>query len=323
MNNGRPWLLAQVSCLVLGVVACGSSRGSASNDVAPGADNRASTQDAGPPAGYVRYTSSTIKVPANTSSQWFEWVAPPADHDVDIVDIEGWQSKGGHHALLYATTDIQPVGTVKPWDNQEILQGHILGGVGGEAGVTIKLPAGAVYRLHAGQALALQTHYLNAGVDAIEASSRLDVKVGEPSTSDVVASTFGNSSLTFSVPAQSKYQLQLKCTIATDVSFLMFTNHMHQWGTSATTVLTDATGAQHVLKDDPVWNAEWITDPNYAMFTVAAPRALHAGDVLTTTCSWSNTTDSALVFPEEMCAFAGAFIGDKDVSCLDGSWQTL
>ncbi|MGH7438622.1 MAG: hypothetical protein ACRENE_23280 [Polyangiaceae bacterium] len=306
-------------CLLLGGVACsGTPDRSSPGGAAPGA----SSHDAGAPAGYVRYSASTVTVAPGTSPQFFEWVAPPAATDADVVDIVGWQSKGGHHALLYATTDVQPVGTVKPWSNDELLQGHILGGVGGEAGTAIALPQGAVFRLHKGQALAIQTHYLNPGSEPLDVSSWLDVKMGEPTASDVVASTFGNSTLTLSVPAQSTmYQEQLKCTVGQDMRLLMFTNHMHQWGTSASTVLTDSTGTPRDLKVDPVWNPEWTTNADYTKLTVAAPQVIHAGDILTTTCTYDNTTDGALTVPAEMCAFAAFFIGPSDLTCLDGKWQ--
>jgi len=37
----------------------------------------------------------------------------PFDHDVDVVDVQGYQSTGGHHAVAFSYTDTgnQQLGT--------------------------------------------------------------------------------------------------------------------------------------------------------------------------------------------------------------------
>lgn len=270
-----------------------------------------------PPPGYVRFTSTAVAVGAGTSSQWLQWVQAPVDHDVDVIDIQGQQSVGGHHAVLYATTDIQPVGTVQPWKDADITSAHFLGGIGGEGGSALKLPEGAVFRLRAGQALALQLHYLNPTAQALQGTTQMDVKFGAPSPSDRLASLVTNTALTFQVPAQGKLHVDVSCTLSQDVSLLMFSNHLHQWGTSAVTQLVDGTGTETVLKSDPVWNSEWTTNPDFTKMTVAAPLTLKAGDTIKTGCDWTNTTAQPLAFPAEMCVFIGFYLGDADVGCID------
>jgi hypothetical protein len=276
----------------------------------------------GPPAGYVRFTSTEVAVAPGTSDQWFQWVQAPLDHDVDIAEIQGRQGPGGHHAVLYSTTDIQPVGTLRPWQDANIVTSHFLGGIGGDGGSALQLPAGAVFRLHAGQALAIQMHYLNATAQPLKGTTQLDVKFATPSPTDRLVSLVTNTAVTFTVPAQNTGHVDMSCTLGKDVSLLMFTNHMHQWGTSVQTVLQDTTGAQTVLKSDPVWNSEWTTNPNLTKMTLASPLLLKAGETIKTGCNWSNTTNQALTFPAEMCVFVGFYLGDTDVGCIDSGMFT-
>lgn len=38
-------------------------------------------------------------------------------------------------------------------------------------------------------------------------------------------------------------------------------------------------------------------------------------------CRWDNTSDSALIFPREMCVLFGWQIGaDADTTCVNGTW---
>src|SRR5262249_29850705 len=53
------------------------------------------SSSSGPPEGYVRYTTNPLVVAPGYSAQWFEWVAPPVDHDLNVVDIIGTQSRSG------------------------------------------------------------------------------------------------------------------------------------------------------------------------------------------------------------------------------------
>jgi hypothetical protein len=230
-----------VGSLVLAtLLACGASD--------HGAETAGDAGSAGPAPGYVRFVTKAVTVPANTSSQWLQWVQAPMDHDVDIADIQGSQSAGGHHAVLYSTSDVEPVGTLKSWKDADITTSHFLGGIGGEGGSALRLPAGAVFRLKAGQALALQAHYLNASAQPLQGTTQLDVKFADRSPSDRLVSLLTNTALTFNVPAQAQGHVDISCTLTRDASILMFTNHMHQWGTSALTQLVDTAGTTSVLR---------------------------------------------------------------------------
>src|SRR5262252_3836137 len=68
-----------------------------------------------PPAakpGFERYIAPEVKdVNPGDDLMFCQWVAPASDVDRQVVVTTGYQSLGGHHVILYATKDIEPVGT--------------------------------------------------------------------------------------------------------------------------------------------------------------------------------------------------------------------
>jgi hypothetical protein len=50
---------------------------------------------------------------------------------------------------------------------------------------------------------------------------------------------------------------------------------------------------------------------------------LTTGSKLVTRCVWNNHTAAKLSFPDEMCAFLGFYIGDRDRACANGNWVDL
>jgi len=69
------------------------------------------------------------------------------------------------------------------------------------------------------------------------------------------------------------------------------------------------------LKDDPAWVGEWATNPNFSRVPLAEPIVLPAGTELQETCSWNNTTNRDLGFPDEMCAFFAFHLDSVDRQC--------
>src|SRR6476620_7580907 len=82
--------------------------------------------------GYLRYTADAVTLQPGETAQFVQWVSPAIDHDVDIVAVRGSQSAGGHHALLYASPDLEPVGTTRKWEAADQITARFLGGTGGE-----------------------------------------------------------------------------------------------------------------------------------------------------------------------------------------------
>src|SRR6185312_6773974 len=79
--------------------------------------------DPGPvPAGFTRYVTPVVpQIPAGTDTMVCQWLSDPTDATEDVLAIGGAQSRLGHHVVLYATADAQPVGTSRPCEQTDML----------------------------------------------------------------------------------------------------------------------------------------------------------------------------------------------------------
>lgn len=315
-----------LSCLAvssLGLLAgCGSDVG---NGASPATD---STRDGNshvhpttggqrpaPLAGYQRFEAKPTPVGPGETSMIAQWVAPAFDRDVDVLDIRGWQSSVGHHAVLFGTVDVQPVGTEREWQNQDQLTARFIGGSGGEAGGQIKLPEGVVTRIPKGFGLMMQIHYMNTSRKEVMGESIVDVKLADASPERRVASFFTSTTLNFELAPQAKTAVDVTCKLKQDIPLLMFANHQHHLGTRVYTEQIHPDGTRVDVKRDEQWNYEWAFNPNFSHRPIDSPFMLKAGNTLHTRCEWMNTGTTAVKFPDEMCVFVGFFLGEEDILC--------
>ncbi len=297
--------------LTLGLAACGNAD-SQPNTTPPAVE--------GPPEGYTRFEPKAIELAAGEEQVLCQFVAGPAEADMDILDITGEQGFPGHHAVLFATSATEPVGTTRPCTDQDQVDQKFLGGVGGE-GASDAFPAGAAIRLKKGQSLVMNVHYLNTSNQKVTGHSQLDVKFATPSPDRPQASFFTNVAFQFALSPHSEATAEAKCVLPHDVKFLDFSNHMHDLGIDIATEVIHADGTTEMLQRDDDWQYEWQFNPPRQQWSLDAPHILKAGDTVHTTCSWNNTTSEMVTFPREMCISLGFILSDKDVNCVDGKWN--
>jgi len=297
--------------LTLGLVACGNAD-DGTGTTEPGAESK-------PPEGYTRFEPQTVEMAPGEEVILCQFVAPPAEADMDILDITGEQGFPGHHAILFATSANEPVGTTRPCTDQDQVDQKLLGGVGGE-GASDAFPEGAVIRLKKGQSLLMNVHYLNTSDKKVTGHSRLDVKFAPPSPDKPQASFFTSGAYQFALSPHGEATAETKCVLPHDVQFLDFANHMHDLGVDIDTKIIHADGSVEELQRDEGWQYEWQFNPPRKLWSVGSPFTLKAGDTLHTTCSWNNTSAEMITFPREMCIATGFILADKDVNCADGKW---
>ncbi|MGH7434991.1 MAG: hypothetical protein ACRENE_04890 [Polyangiaceae bacterium] len=326
---------------VLSEGACGSSEQTKESTAASGSPG--AFQPPALPNGYLRLTANPIRVPAGSDVTHCQYVMAPLDRDVDIVDVTGSQSTFGHHdvAFSYAPQPGDEVGSevkcmmgnneftsgvssTSSGVSAQALGGSFLGGAGPK-GATTKLPAGVAFRLPKGQGVVLNLHYINPSGAAVTGYAYMDLKLAEVDPNRLIAALFVNINGSFTLPPSAPTDSSMDCVAQSDVNLIMVANHMHEYGTHATSsVVRKDTGAIEVLRVDPVWTADMVNNPTYARWDVASPFVLHAGDTIRTSCSWENTSAAAIMFPREMCitaAFALATgANPKAPACYNGSW---
>lgn len=306
-------LKSALGVLVLGLAAGGCAGAAPTPEPEPGAV----------PEGYTRFVTSPVELSPGEEIIVNEWLSLPSGEDLDVLDVRGEESPLLHHFILYSTTDAKPVGTTRPWqDSDQITLGvRLLGGFGSEAVGSYRPPSGIVFRLMEGRSMLANVHYLNTSSDTVVTHAQVDVKLGPPSPDNQVAGMFITLDPFVSLPPQAETSLDVSCVVQHDIGLFSWANHMHELGTSVYSEVLREGEKPTDLRRDPTWDAEWAFNPRFVSWPPEAPLMLHAGDTVHTHCVFQNPGAEAVSFPHEMCLGLGFFVGDKDVTCLSGSWQ--
>ncbi|HMJ51614.1 MAG TPA: hypothetical protein VK540_06040 [Polyangiaceae bacterium] len=276
-------------------------------------------------AGYTRIVSPVVRgIQPGADLTVCQYVQAPLDRDIDILDAQGYQSAAGHHAVAFASTANVPVGTSGPCTEQDNLSGSFLGGIGGEGGGGVTLPEGVSFRLLKGNSILLNVHFLNTTPNVIDGHSVIDFKFAEVEPGRKVASLFANGTFGFKLEGNAKAQATAECPIGREIDFILFTNHMHDYGTTAVTRLQRGTQiSPELVHEDPVWTYEMQFKANYTRWSASEPLHLVPGDKLVTDCEWMNNTPEAVAYPREMCFGIGYFLTDGSgpmPGCFNGKW---
>jgi hypothetical protein len=279
-----------------------------------------------PPAlmpGYTRFVTPTIEgIQPGDNLEYCQWLAAPSDQDQDVLAMTGAQSKTGHHAILYSNSETNfKVGESHLCTTDDMLQIAFVGAIGGEgtASASSALPDGVYFRLPAGKALMVNTHWLNQTDSMVDGQSVIDVKFAPRSDSRIIADLFANNGDTFSIDSGSTATYDVTCPLTQDLSFVLTTNHMHGYGTSIYTEIVKTDGTKQMILANPTWTAESQFNPTYMQYPIDTPLVVHAGDSIHTHCEWHNTTSSKLLFPDEMCVGIGFYFPSQgQLTCENG-----
>lgn len=320
------------------LAACGSGAGGP-NPTGAGSAAEAAFDPPAVEPGYTRVISPTVHdISPGADVTFCQYVMAPVDEDTDVLDVRGYQSKFGHHAVAFSTTSTAPLGSSMQCMGEGMdmgttsngggaalaSMGTFLGGVGGEAGGAAALPANVAFRLGKGSGIMLNVHYINTGERVVDGNAVLDFKFAAPDPNRKIAAMFLNLDFGFSLPPGTETDSTIECTAKSDLSLIMMSNHMHEYGISASTDVTRGSGVVEGLHDDPTWNYDMQFNPVYSRWTPEAPFVIHAGDVIRTRCSWMNDTAKTLTFPREMCIGVGFALANGENPavpvCLNGTW---
>jgi hypothetical protein len=203
--------------------------------------------------------------------------------------------------------------------------GGYLGAVSPAGGRIAPLPEGVAFRLPKGSGIMLNLHYINMGTKLDSGEAYIDAKFAEIDPNRLIAALFINLNGSFNLPPAKQTDSGMDCVAQDDVKVIMMSNHMHEWGTHASTVVTRGdTGVVEMMRDDPTWNHDMVNNPTFATWTAEDPFVIHTGDTMRINCSWDNTTSETLNFPREMCLSAGFALASSDNPkapvCFEGNW---
>jgi len=257
-----------------------------------------------------QFVTPTLTIPAYTEQQWCSFMRYDGE-DVGVSAAGTWQSENGHHAILMisnADARQYPDGSVLdctdrntlPMTNMEPLV--IVKAL--EPGRTgMAFPEGMAAKLRGDTRLVLQSHYINTSPDPILVRDAINLTYVDPDTVETWAAPYAHTLSEMPIPPHEETTLTVECTWEEEANVLFLLGHMHEHGTAFSVDWTHADGTERIY-EIPRWDPAMRDSPptddyDAGEFTVAA------GDRFTTTCTWLNTTDQVLNFPQEMCVTAG------------------
>jgi hypothetical protein len=262
-------------------------------------------------------------IPPSSSQEWCTWTDQTADHDLDVNEVKAFQTKTGHHVVLFYTTVKQTPGTSRICTDDDMASFRFVSASGGEGSGDSKLPGDLIARVPKGAQFVINHHYLNAGLTAVDAQSAANVYFAPPGSSTTLSSalTWLDTSMR-AAPGHSKYDVH--CTMKNDVSLWLLQPHMHAYGEHIIIEHTHQGTVNRLFDLD--WDESFVFHPPEMRKDPSSPYVINAGDEIHLQCAWNNTTNSDLTFGIEMCV---AFAQDVDktglgnIECDGGNWGTF
>ncbi len=276
-----------------------------------------------PPARGFQLVGPEIDIPAGQEQQWCTPFEPLA-HETTVVALEGYQAPGGHHVALFTLTKSFKPGAYRCDGSEgalDMVNWRFVDGV--NAGIAHKLPDGVALTISAGKTLMMQSHYV-AGKDPIRVRDVLNVIAGDPGQKYIQANYWLVGDVNIRIPVGPSYQTAANCTLDANINVLDVRGHTHQYGNLFQLDLTRAGAGSSDQLYRETNGLLMRNDPPRKSYPIDAPLPLKAGDTLRYTCGWSNTTDHAIQFPEEMCQGLLLYYPSKGfVDCNAGSTVVL
>ena len=253
------------------------------------------------------------------------WTDVVIDHDVDIRSVQGFQTSGGHHVILFSTSKTQPPGTTRTCSDDDMATFRFAAGAGGE-GQTSKneAPGNLVFRIPAGSQFVINHHYINATPQVRDAQSAINIAVADAGTTYVPSGALTWLNTAMRIPPGNN-AVDISCTMKNDARVWSIFPHMHTYGTRITIQQTTAS-ATSTLFDVQQWSPEYQFHPPAIFKDVNDPLVISKGDVMHVRCEYANTTPNDITFGVEMCVgFANTIDGQGlgNLDCDNGMWGTF
>ncbi|MBM4375355.1 MAG: hypothetical protein FJ095_09745 [Deltaproteobacteria bacterium] len=237
------------------------------------------------------------------------------EEELDVYEAIGKQGPGGHHVMVFYTSDIHDP-EHHPCVDSEMVNWNMVAGAAGSGDDGLKLRDNLSNRVPKGVQLVLQAHYINTTAAPYKTRDAVTLKLRKPGETVDYVNYFAVFDGGFTIPPQTTHVSRTRCTIEEDLQLVLSLGHMHERGRRYRLEQLRADGTvERVLRDD-TWSPEYTSHPPIDHYPIVAPLELAKGTVLRQTCEWDNDGAAALQFPTEMCVgFFYYFPGTGDKVC--------
>ncbi len=302
MRPMRPTILCSILCAATAAACSGGDdvADDGDDDVPDGVvDVRVDVPE--PSDAYLDLVTPDLEIAAGTEKMFCIYL----DNDqgeLAVDNMEALQGDYGHHIVLLTTIDPQPAGTVEDCTSQEDMwkfRSFVLPGN--------ELPPGHGIRIPDGMQYVMQIHYVNVNPQPILVRDVARLQLVEPAAVETWVTTLTTNSLRLALPTGVSSE-SFDCTLTEDVDLLLLGGHMHETGTTfEIEVGPSVDELESMYLVDP-WRPAYRDAPPVTLF-YQQPRAVPAGTIVRTTCTWDNTSAETIEFPAEMCASFGYIAG--------------
>jgi len=184
----------------------------------------------------------------------------------------------------------------------------------------INFPDGIAFKLKHGQRWVMDLHYVNTTGDTLLVNAAVNIGTVDPNQVEYWAGAVQFDAGTLDIPPNQESTVDFTCNFQQDMNILSLMGHMHDAGTSYTVDWV------HNLEESRVyevldWSSAYREYPRIDSWG-AGEFPVKAGEGLRTSCSWNNTSDEALAFPEEMCTSVIVMYPlEEPKSCFGGLYE--
>lgn len=314
----RPLVVATGLLVVLFALSCSSSSGShAASDGTVLADG---FSPPGTPSGAMQLVTPIVKAfPAGGNVEYCYFSKQILKEETAFRAGQGFQAKGGHHAVVYWTTQVQPE-QMRPCTEDDMVTFHVLTGGGAEAGngIVNDLPAGGAFHVPAGAQLVVNLHLLNPGDHPVDGQAAVNLFYGDKSLMPLTS--FYVTGTSFTIAPRETKTWSASCVAKKTMNVARVLGHMHEWGVHHVITVTNEAGERVIY--DKSGSGDFSYNPPFIDYPTNKPLVINAGEKITASCTWTNTKETPLAFPDEMCAAFGYVIGSEpEAGCSDGIWN--
>lgn len=254
-----------------------------------------------------------------TSYEYCTWTDQITTTELSVKAMQGFQTKIGHHVVMFYTTKINPPGTTRECTEEDMASFRYVGGAE-EEGVEYVAPGDLVYKIPKGVQLVVNHHYLNASQNVMAGESALNIRFAEPSAKNVAVGHLAFLNTELRIPT-GRSSMDVVCTMNRDEKLWHIIPHMHRWGSTTRIDFVVGGAVQKVFEQ--AWQDDFTFHPPAVDWTLEKPMLLKAGDQVKVHCEWDNTTEKPLTFGMEMCvAFASTINSENrdNIACDNGEW---
>ena len=250
-----------------------------------------------PPDGGLQWVSKTFTVPAGEERFYCMRIAT-VEEDLFIQSGAVYQVEGGHHVIAFHTTELEDQSPDPHVCDGGEMSGNIrFATVGAADGTGVAMPEGVAMKIPAGAEIWTQSHYVNASDEDVLAQDVINLELVAAEDVSTLAGTFAQSDFSFDLQPRQETTRTMECAFTRELTIPWLVPHMHEWGKEYLVEILK--GDEVVWSTSGAWTAALRND--IPIQELAEHITVTPEHKVRTTCTWANTGDAPLAFPEEMC----------------------